>query len=874
MKNTRNFLVAGAVLCACAAQAVTVALASDPVEPGKWHPDYDKVMAKANAENIPVIAILGGKTCSYCNRLDAQLETLLFTAWQAERQYLMLYVKAQQTKDWNDKNSSVYKTLNELTGTGDALLPRIGFYWLKKGASTPAVKTGVNGRGWVVPAAYTTGADKETKMAPLTQTFMNHIDSLFGSYSPVPPVGQVNLLGTPSASLIEGGDVTLQIARTDGNDGAVSATLAWDGDTSGLVFPDGQSVTWDAGEEATKSIVINFPVSAGYQAQQVLTATLGVTPEDAVGTATTFTLTLTDALAPTVAVPTAPADLERISFYGIEDSVALAWPAVGWPVGTQDPALFVCWESEKGTDGRIEVPADATGTNAVAIGMVSTNDAVGAVIWWLEAQFTPDSTPEVVSSPRSAFTVYEAPSFDNLAEGDSITVYKTVAANIQVTVTSGTPVTFNDISKSLPKGLKFVAQATGFTVSGTPTVATGSFPITITATDADGEATSLKFTIVAAALPATKTGKFNVVFENLATGELFGFSTMTVSTSGRITCRITGQKKNYAFSSGVWTDAGDSVFETTMNIARTGESLYMMVDALGNVTGELIVDDALYAVRGHRVVTLPAGFAGYYTIGLPVIEMAPVSETVDFRPQGSSYLTLTINANGSVRYSGKAADGTGVSGSAIFIAGETGIEIPVFKPLYSKAGLFAGIINLEKGETPTLNRATGTAVWKNAGKATYANADGFSGQLGIVGGWFAKGQALSEYYADRFLFGVAGPDIATVNQDVIPKDLEIGMARNNLALKAADTTVAKTTFKALPTTGVITGSFVLQNQVETLRGITIKSIKTPVYGILLRNCDNFGGVGYYIYKDSVVAPNNRKISSLKRSYGVSLTPVE
>ncbi len=124
-----------------------------------------------------------------------------------------------------------------------------------------------------------------------------------------------------------------------------------------------------------------------------------------------------------------------------------------------------------------------------------------------------------------------------------------------------------------------------------------------------------------------------------------------------------------------WTQALDLVIDgETRSVAGTLRMPRQTIDSEGEKTVEdmsYTLDGALFYAYGsqkaEQAVIEP--FKGYYVAALPVAEFArpTTDEGILFAPQGSGYLTFTVDAKGSVKWSAVLADGNAVSGASPLI---------------------------------------------------------------------------------------------------------------------------------------------------------------------------------------------------------------
>lgn len=147
-----------------------------------------------------------------------------------------------------------------------------------------------------------------------------------------------------------------------------------------------------------------------------------------------------------------------------------------------------------------------------------------------------------------------------------------------------------------------------------------------------------------------------------------------------------------------------------------------------------------------------AAHVGYYTVSLVAADAMPGE------PRGNGYVTLTLDAKGKAKLSGKLADGTSYSGSAAAtLAGDE--ESPFVRvPLYSQKGtwVFGGWLSIKADEAGvpvvSLDAFDADIVWKNDDPAsTHDGEDGFALYLQPVGGWYDTVSNLQRAYLESDL---------------------------------------------------------------------------------------------------------------------------
>jgi hypothetical protein len=209
-----------------------------------------------------------------------------------------------------------------------------------------------------------------------------------------------------------------------------------------------------------------------------------------------------------------------------------------------------------------------------------------------------------------------------------------------------------------------------------------------------------------------------------------------------------------------------------------------------------VITETLFDVTLHRdswdsdaYKPLGEAFDGYYTCLLPVTDTRD-----ELAPWGSSYLTLTVNADGTVRVGGMLADGSKISFKSTLlyfsqpVAGQedfSGEEAYVYlfnQPnAYKGIGGFSGFIKIVAGDQPENNiidAADDPLQWWNYDpQSIYGGAEveqstdsGFLNDAVPSGGFYDKRTNLQSFYINRTLSFEDSPDYP--GADLLPEDNE------------------------------------------------------------------------------------------------------
>ena len=365
----------------------------------------------------------------------------------------------------------------------------------------------------------------------------------------------------------------------------------------------------------------------------------------------------------------------------------------------------------------------------------------------------------------------------------------------------------------LPQGIYY--RSTTGALSGRP-VTTGTYPVVLTATDAFGLVTNLNITLVVEPLPAALVGVFNgyVARDSVLNANLGGAITLTTTTSGQLTGRLTLGTTTYPFK-GILDGAAGAPATATLLVARKGLSslpleLTLPIDNT-TATGTLNSSVAISAWRTPWSKTAPANaYVGTYTLALE-------TATGSGWPAGYSTGSLTVGATGAVSWTLQPADGTpALKGSTTLSAAGA---LPLFAPAKTPAGSFVGYLTLPSSSTPNTS-ITGAATWLRAATTStrYANANGF-GPVNLTphGGRYtapAVGTVPLGLPATTnnatLEFGGTDVDLGAQAASLTPLTLTLTTA-NKVMLPVTNPTALKLTVK--PATGQFSGSFTLADSI-------------------------------------------------------------
>ena len=475
-------------------------------------------------------------------------------------------------------------------------------------------------------------------------------------------------------------------------------------------------------------------------------------------------------------------------------------------------------------------------------------------------------TAETLNAKMPAHDVTVTPNYSVQA-----LITPTVGVTFTVDASAGLlPASFT--AKGLPAGLK-LNRMTGV-ISGIPTKA-GTFNVQVTAKRADGTTETYTIPITVQALPENAQGTFTgylVVDGGSGVKQMRGLVTFKVSARGALSAKVDTQSGAYSFSAKSWDTASGSLFGATLS-HRQGRTLTLELDATtGALTSASTFNDGVpgaatfdvYAQRNAfmdrnnlAVQSKLSVYKGYYTVALPMVSIVTDASGVNNTQSGSGYLTVTIRDRGAVKSAGKLADGTRVSGSTTLIVDGSDAYVPLFTKLYSRRGVFAGLLQISGTAAPALHveDVSDTRLeWIYPGRSASMAADRFDAQLDACGAFYDTLADLQAAYV--------GMAFKTEEDFGWPALLVISGNSGSLALpqKGTPENPDGVTLKAVKRTGLFSGSFKIADA-TTGKNVTLKHA-----GVLTRIGADYVGEGSYI--------RSKKDGSytLKSSYWVEIAP--
>ncbi|HEX3788099.1 MAG TPA: putative Ig domain-containing protein [Pseudonocardiaceae bacterium] len=305
------------------------------------------------------------------------------------------------------------------------------------------------------------------------------------------------------------------------------------------------------------------------------------------------------------------------------------------------------------------VPA-ITRTGALPAGLTYTDNGNGtATIAGTPGAGSGNSYPLTFTATSSAGTTSQSFTLTN-AEAPSITSPSTAlfaigAAGTYTVTTTGYPAATITESGALPSGLTFTDNGTGTaTIAGTPATGTaGSYPVTISATNASGSTTTLSLAIsVQIPVGPQITSGASAFFTKGANGAF------AVTTTGAPTPALTETGALPAGLTFVDNGNGTALLSGTPTVAGTVTLTVTATNAAGSTsqTFSVIVGQAP-AFTSAATSSFTIGSAGTFTVLTTGYPAAAIGESGTL-PSG---LAFTDNGAGTATIAGTPAAGTGGS---------------------------------------------------------------------------------------------------------------------------------------------------------------------------------------------------------------------
>lgn len=374
----------------------------------------------------------------------------------------------------------------------------------------------------------------------------------------------------------------------------------------------------------------------------------------------------------------------------------------------------------------------------------------------------------------------------------------------------------------LPKGLTY--NATTGVISGRPAV-TGSFNLKVTASNAVGSGAEATLPLTVAALPPARVGSFSawIARDPASNANLGGGLTLTTTSTGSFTLKHVGALGSAGTGAAAAAHSAKGFLAATapqIVVPLGTQTLSLSLDAdTGAVTGTL----GSAAVAGGRNAwnarTQPAtALQGYYSFALDLADAGDrTGAALTQIPQGSGFVTGSVDLNGVFKYAGKTADGQALTGSRSLSGGEFGL----YQALYQKSGSLVGALAINAlSLDPTVRPLAGSLTWSKPASSGRSYVAGF-GPVPLA----ADGNYLAPAGKGNIALGL--PAAGTVQLRFTGAGLDLSATDPNLdftwtadrKLQLPPVNPAKVSLSLNPANGAVKGSFTL---VDTAPPLTRK----------------------------------------------------
>ena len=495
------------------------------------------------------------------------------------------------------------------------------------GAIIGTPTTGNGGLTWNIPVTGITGDGSlqlnlanTTSLSPTVSTAMPFNGQPYAIDRTAPTIS----VGAPSATLTNSGSVSYTVTYADAN--FASSTLA----PGNITLNKGGSANGNVavtGSGTTRTVTISGITGDGTLGISIAAGTATDTAGNSAPASAASTTFAVDNTAPTLSIAapsvtgTKSGPVTYLVTYADANFASSTLGTVNITLNKGGSANGNVAVTGSGTTRTVTISGiTGDGTLGISIAAGTATDTAGnsAPASAASATFAVDNTPPVITSGNTAAGTYQS----------TFSIYTIIA--------SGSPATYS--TSPLPAGLSLA----GAVISGTPSV-TGTFPVTVSATDALGNTGSATLTITIGKATAT------VTLDNLTLTQTYNGSARPV-TATTVPAGLTVDF-TYNGSSTVPVNAGTYSISAAIN-----NSNYQ-----GTATGSLVVSKASATVtlaglaqtynaspRPVSATTVPAGLTVTFTYdGLPAVPTNAGSYLVagtisDTNYQGSSTSTLVV----------------------------------------------------------------------------------------------------------------------------------------------------------------------------------------------------------------------------------------
>lgn len=413
-------------------------------------------------------------------------------------------------------------------------------------------------------------------------------------------------------------------------------------------------------------------------------------------------------------------------------------------------------------------------------------------------------------------------------------------------------------ARGLPPGV-VIDPATGL-ISGTP-VRAGNYSVTVSAGNGNG-ATSATETLEIIPLPAGIEGLYTGLIGRhpAINGNLGGRLDLKVAKTGAYSGSLLMGRVKFPFKGSVLVDkTGVARPRVSVEVRRPGKPVPPPL----NLDFELVIHQGVLAdgarlsleaeatsVEGwrqdwHRRDLPATSSAAYYTLALRL-----ASEHLDQSdiPQGSGFASFTVSPAGTLKLSGRLADGTAVT-QATFM-GPNG-QVGLFSALYDKKTSGSVLGRMEIGLGSDLvqardNRLSGGLTWSKPALGGPTYGGGFDPvDLSIVGGAFPGTPLLLDVVPAignvRLRFSGGG-----LEESVTQPNLTFTIGLNNRVTIMPAENPGLATFKPQPSKGLFNGSFRLTDPHWEKPAPAMWPRQSTFQGIIVPTDGAHSGFGYFM----------------------------
>ncbi len=605
------------------------------------------------------------------------------------------------------------------------------------GGSYPIQITASNSVGGVTQSFTLTNSEAPTITSPSTATFST---GTAGTYT-------VTTTGSPPPSITESGGLPSGMTFKDNGDGTgtISGTPATGSQGS---YPVTLSATNSSGSTATLDLTITVNAAAAPTITSGSVADFTLNSAGAVAITTTGSPTAK--ITETGTLPAGPTFTDNGNGTALLQGTPTATGTVNLTITASNGISPDATQTMTVTVGQAPAFSSAdTATASVGSAFSFTAQAGGfPAPSWGDSNLPPgvtftdnkDGTATLSGTPTTAgtyavpltatnaygsvqqtltITVQQAPA---ITSGTSATLTAGTAGTFTVT-TTGSPVAKVTESGSLPSGVTFTDNGDGTaTLAGTPASgSTGSFPITISASNGVSPDASQSFTLTVNAAPTAPA---------ITSGSS---ATLTVGTAGSFTVTSTGSPvakltESGALPSGVtFTDNGDGTATLAGTPASGSASSYpITISASNGVSPDasqsftLTVNPALAApvITSATGTTFAVGQAGTFavtTTGNPAASLSASSSPalpsgVTFKDNGNGTATLAgtpaAGSQGTYAITVTAKNSTGTATQSFLLTVNSGLSITsAASDTVTSGKAFSFTVTTSGTPAPTLSRA-------------------------------------------------------------------------------------------------------------------------------------------------------------------------